>query len=145
MRDWSHVTALKAWGLFCWKCVRVKAYIHAQCVNWSAGISNPHSRACPSISSFLLGFTYCDDSEREIDRNIIFRCSFIGYFYLGFHIVTTGKAFLCLTMIQKRKNIAPTHKSDSLVFRCSVYYLIKLVVISCGFSRKSSDVLLKHV
>jgi hypothetical protein len=43
--------------------------------------------------------------RRKSDRNIIFRCSFIGYFFLGFHIVTTGNVFLCLTMIHKRKNI----------------------------------------
>jgi hypothetical protein len=52
----------------------------------------------------LLGFTYCDGSESEIDRNVIFRCSFIGSFLPGFHIVTAGNVFLCLTMIQKRKN-----------------------------------------
>jgi hypothetical protein len=78
-----------------------RIYIHAQCVNWSAGISYPHSRACPLIGSVLLVFTYCDGRERESDRNIIFRCSFIGYFLPGL----TGNVFLCLTMIQKRKNI----------------------------------------
>jgi hypothetical protein len=81
-----------------------RIHIHAQCVNWSAGISYPHSRACPLIGSFLLGFTYCDGRERESDRNVIFRCSFIGSFLPGFHIVTTGNVLLCLTMIQKRKN-----------------------------------------
>jgi hypothetical protein len=57
------------------------------------------------IGSFLLGFTYCDRRERESDRNIIFRYSFNGSFFLGFHIVTTGHVFFSLTMIQKRKNI----------------------------------------
>jgi hypothetical protein len=38
--------------------------------------------------SFLLGFTYCDGRERESNRNIIFRCSFVGYFFLGFQFVT---------------------------------------------------------
>jgi hypothetical protein len=80
-------------------------HIHAQCGNWCAGISYPYSRACPLIGSFLLGFTYCDGRERECDRNIIFRCSFIDYFFLGFHTVTTGNVFLCLSMIQNRKNI----------------------------------------
>jgi hypothetical protein len=32
----------------------------------------PHSRACPLIGSFLLGFTYCDGRERKSG------CSFIG-------------------------------------------------------------------
>jgi hypothetical protein len=57
-------------------------------------------------------------------------CSFIGYFSPGFHIVTTGNVFLCLT-ISKHLSIwlilgsyAPSYKSDSLVFRCSFYYLI---------------------
>jgi hypothetical protein len=57
--------------------------MHAQCVNWSTGISYPHSRACPLIGSFLLGFTYCDVRERESDRNITFRCSSIGYVFFG--------------------------------------------------------------
>jgi hypothetical protein len=82
-----------------------RIHIHAPCVNWSAGISYPHSRVCPLIGSFLLGFTYCDWRERESDRNVIFRCSFIGYFSPVFHIVTTGNVFLCSTMIQTRKNI----------------------------------------
>jgi hypothetical protein len=88
------------WGHFCWKCARVKSYIyiHAQCVNWSAGISYQHSRACPLIGSFLVGFTYLDGRERE-------SCSSTDYFFLRFHIVTTGNVFLCLTMIQKKKNI----------------------------------------
>jgi hypothetical protein len=65
-----------------------RIHIHAQCANWSAGISYPHSRACPLIGSFTLGFTYCDGRERESDRNITFRCSSIGYFFPGFHIVS---------------------------------------------------------
>jgi hypothetical protein len=78
---------------------------HAQYVYWSAGIIYPPSRECPLIGTFLLGFTYCDGRGRENDRNIIFKCSFIGSFFLGFHIATTVNVFLCLTMIQKRKNI----------------------------------------
>jgi hypothetical protein len=125
----SIINCIIVWGPFCRKCVELnRMHIHAQCVNWSAGISYPHSRECPLICSFLLGFTYCDGRERESDRIIIFRCSFICFFLPGFHIVTTGNVFLCLTMIQKRKNIktlgnliytrgyAPSYKSDSLVF-----------------------------
>jgi hypothetical protein len=80
-----------------------------QCCNstlyHSLGISYPHSRACPLIGSFCQGFTYCDDRERDSDGNIIFRWSFIGYLFVGFHIVVSRNVFLCLTMIQKRKNI----------------------------------------
>jgi hypothetical protein len=82
-----------------------RIHIHAQCVNWSAGISYPHSRACPLIGSFCPGFTYGDDREMDSDGNVIFRCSFIGNFFVGFHIVASGNVILCLTMIQKRKNI----------------------------------------
>jgi hypothetical protein len=32
-----------------------RIHIHAQCVNWSAGISYPHSRAIPLIGSFCWG------------------------------------------------------------------------------------------
>jgi hypothetical protein len=76
---------------------RIQIHVHVYCINWSTGISYPHSKACPLIGSFFLGFTYFDRRERENDRNIIFRCSFIGNFYLGFHIVTTGNVFLCLS------------------------------------------------
>jgi hypothetical protein len=38
--------------------------------------------------------THCADRERERDRNIIFRWSFIGSLFLGFHNVTTGNVFL---------------------------------------------------
>jgi hypothetical protein len=127
------ITCIIVWRPFCGL---NRIHIHAQCGNWSAGISYPHSRTCPLIGSFLLGFTYCDGRERKSDRNVIFRCSFIGSFLPGFHIVTTGNVLLCLTMIQKRKDTktlsnlintrggyAPSYKSDSLVFRCSFYYL----------------------
>jgi hypothetical protein len=118
---------INVWGTFCKKCVRAKSYtytcIHTQCVNGGTGISFPHSRACPLIGSFLLGFTYCDGIERDSDKNIIFRCSFIGYYFLRFYILTTGNVFLCLTMIQNRKNIKtlgnglrPSYKYGSLCF-----------------------------
>jgi hypothetical protein len=55
--------------------------------------------------------------------------------FLGFHTVTTGNVFLCLTMIQNRKNIKTLgnlintrYKSDSLVFRCSLYCLFHTVI-----------------
>jgi hypothetical protein len=63
-------------------------HMHAQCVNWIAvpGIRYPKSRACPLICSLLLGFPWCDKRETESDKNIIFWCSFIGYFFLRLHI-----------------------------------------------------------
>jgi hypothetical protein len=121
-----------------------RIHIHTQCDNWSAGISYPHSRACPLIGSFLLGFTYCDGRERENDGNIIFRCSFIGHFSPGFHIATTGNVFLYIWLWYKRERTtkhsaiwiilggyAPSYKSDSLVFRCSFYYLERLCFNKC--------------
>jgi hypothetical protein len=48
-----------------------RTHIDAQCVNWSAGIKYPLARVCPLIGSFCLGFTYCEDRERNSDRNII--------------------------------------------------------------------------
>jgi hypothetical protein len=105
-------------------------------ISWSGvqilvDISYLHSRAYPLIGSFFLGFTYCDGREWDSNRNIIFRWSFIGYFFLGFHIVTTGNVFLLLSMIQKKKNIktlsnlfyAPSYKSDSLMVWFFFYYM----------------------
>jgi hypothetical protein len=82
-----------------------RKHIYEQCVYLSACSSYPHSRACPLIGSFLLEFTYCDGKERENDRSIIFRCSFIGYFFLWIYILTSGNMVLYLTMVQKRKGI----------------------------------------
>jgi hypothetical protein len=64
----------------------------------SIHICYPHSRAYQLIGLFLV-FTYCNGREGDSDRNIMFRCSFIGYFCLGFHIVTTGNVILFLPMI----------------------------------------------
>jgi hypothetical protein len=44
----------------------------------------------PLIGSFFLGFTFCDCRERNSDRNIIFRCSFNGYFFLGYFYFCLG-------------------------------------------------------
>jgi hypothetical protein len=71
---------------------------------------------------------------------------------VGFHILTTGNVFLCLTIWFKRertskrsaiwlilRGYAPSYKSDNHVFRCSFYYLnfcglsIKLLVIYIKF------------
>jgi hypothetical protein len=51
--------------------------------------------------TYFLGFSDYNGRERDSERNIIFRCSFIEYFFLGFHIVTTGNVFLFLPRIQK--------------------------------------------
>jgi hypothetical protein len=84
--------------------------------------------------SFLLGFTYCDGRETKRDRNMIFKCSFIGYFFLGFHIVKQGTRFYVWLWYKSERTpkhsaiwlilggYAPSYKSDSLVFRCSFYY-----------------------
>jgi hypothetical protein len=100
-----------------------RIHIHAQCGNWSAGISYPHSRSFPLIGSFLLGFTYCDGRERERGRNIIFRCSFIGNLFPRFKIVTTGYVFLCLTMMQKRKN---TKTLGNLIYTSGLRPLVQI-------------------
>jgi hypothetical protein len=66
-----------------------------------AGISYPHSRACPLIGSFCWGLlivTTENGKAIEISYSLV-------PFFVGFHIMTTGNVFLCLTMIQKRKNI----------------------------------------
>jgi hypothetical protein len=92
---------VESYGKFKLAFLLIYMYIY---INWSAGISYLHSRACPLIGSILLGFTYCDGSERESYSNITFKCSFIGYFFLGFHIATTGTVSLCLTMIKKKEH-----------------------------------------
>jgi hypothetical protein len=73
------------------------------------GISYPHSRACPLIGWFFLGFTmtttvYCDDRENDSYRNIILRCSFIDYIFLSYCVWQQGTC-LFLPMIKKRINI----------------------------------------
>jgi hypothetical protein len=92
---------------------RIHTSIYAQCVNLSADIRYPHSRACQLIGSFLLGFTYCDVRERESDRNIIFRWSCIAYLIPGFHILTTSNVFFYIWLWYKRER---TSKHSAIWF-----------------------------
>jgi hypothetical protein len=50
-------------------------------------------------------YTYCDGREMESDNKKHIQMLVHWLLLLGFHIMTTGNVFLCLTMIQKRKNI----------------------------------------
>jgi hypothetical protein len=135
-----------------------RIHIHAQCVNWNAGISYPHSRACQLIGSFCLGFTFCDDKERDSYGNIIFRCSFIGYSFVGFHIVVSGNVFLCLTMIQKRKNIktlgnlinrtnqiASCFDALSITYAYSCLYWIALIWIVLNVFIKIQNTMMQEI
>jgi hypothetical protein len=56
---------------------------HAQCVNWSVGISYPHYRACPLTGSFLQVFTYCDGRETESDEILYSDASSLVIFFSG--------------------------------------------------------------
>jgi hypothetical protein len=117
-----------------------RIHIYAQYVNWSAGIRYPHSWAWPVIGSFLLGFTYCDGRETDNERNIIFRCSFIGYFFLGFILWQQGKCVYVWLWYKRERtskhsaiwliigSYAPSYKSDSLVFRCSFYSFFRNIL-----------------
>jgi hypothetical protein len=113
-----------------------RIHIHVQCViNWNTGISYAYSRACPLIGSFCPGFTYCDDRERDSNGNVIFRCSFIGYILWSFILRYQGTCFYVWLWYKNERTskhstiwfilggYAPSYKSDSLVFRCSFYYL----------------------
>jgi hypothetical protein len=76
-----------------------RIHIRAQCrVNWSAGLSYPHSRACLLIGSFCWGLLIV-----TTDRNIIFICSLIGFFFLflEFHNVTTGNVLFIYILIRE--------------------------------------------
>jgi hypothetical protein len=120
-----------------------RIHIHAKCVNWSAGISYPHYRACSLIGSFLLGFTSCHGRETESDRNTIFRCSFICYFFWGFILWLQGTCFYVWLWYKRERapkhpaiwlilgGYAPSYKSDSLVFR---YFFIYLNILAREYS-----------
>jgi hypothetical protein len=99
--------------------------MHAHSIKWNAGISYPHSRACPMIGSFLLRFTYCDNRVRDRDSNIIFRCSFIGYFFSGVLYCDNRDRVSVFAYDTKwgTSKHAPLYKSDCLIFRCSFYYV----------------------
>jgi hypothetical protein len=87
---------------------------HVQCVN-------QHSRACLLICSFSLGLLFVTS---EKGKAILCHIQMLGnwfLFFLGFHIVTTGNLFLCLTMIQKRKNTkTPSHLINTQRLRAFV-------------------------
>jgi hypothetical protein len=114
------------WRPFCWKGARVnRIHIHAQCVNWSVGISYPHSRACPLIGSFLLGFKYCDGTERESAEMSYSDVRSLVHFCRGFILWQQGTCFYVWLWYKRERT--PKHSaiwlSDSLVFRCSFYYI----------------------
>jgi hypothetical protein len=82
------------------------------------------------IDSFLLWFTYCDGRKRESDRTYLDAYSLVTFLPV-FHTVTTGNVFLCLTMIQKRKNIKTLGSTNqiassfnALSIACSLYKLL---------------------
>jgi hypothetical protein len=103
-------------GPFCWKCVRVKAY---------TALTGVNSRACPLIGSFCIGVYWW---KRGNDRNIIFRCSFIGYIFSGVSFCN-NKERVFIFDYDTRKHSAiwfslrGPPRTDSLLFRCSFYYL----------------------
>jgi hypothetical protein len=53
---------------------------------------------------FFLGLLIVT-TGKEITIEKSYSDVFVGYFFLGFNIATTGNMFIFLTMIQKRKNI----------------------------------------
>jgi hypothetical protein len=59
----------------------IRIHIHAQYVNWSAGISFPHSGACPLIGSFLLGFISCVGRARKRIQMLVHWLLFSGVSY----------------------------------------------------------------
>jgi hypothetical protein len=77
------------WGPFCWKCMRElnRIYMHRVLTGVQVLVTRTPEHA------FYLGFTYFDGTDRDCGRNIIFRCSFIGYFFLGFILWQQGTCF----------------------------------------------------
>jgi hypothetical protein len=61
------------------------------------------------LAYFCWGLLIVTAENGKSNRNIIFRCSFIGYFFLGFHIVTTGTVFDYDTKEKEHQN---TRQSD---------------------------------
>jgi hypothetical protein len=86
-----------------------RIHIHAQCVNWSACIRYPPSRAC-LLAQFCWGLLIVT-AEKESDRNIIFRCSFIGYFHGVSYCDNRERGFL-FDYDTKEKEHQNTRQSD---------------------------------
>jgi hypothetical protein len=81
------------WGHFYCKYVRLNRlhnYIQAYIVNWSAGLLVTRTKG----QAHWLAYFIWKEKQWDSDRNIIFRWSFIDYFFLGFHIETTARVFI---------------------------------------------------
>jgi hypothetical protein len=130
--QYTHKTLNYSLWTFLLKICRLNPiHIHAQCVKLRTGISYPLSRAFLLIGSYF-GDLLIVTTEKEIAIEMSYAdtCSLI-YFLLGFHIVifyvslwykkkgTSKHSAICFLL----GGIAPSYKSDCLVFRCSFYYL----------------------
>jgi hypothetical protein len=95
MKITSFITVLRP---FYRRCVRVKSCTHTWSVRSQlpelqlrhclSGIQIEHARWLVHFSWGQL-IVMTGNRERANDRNIIFRCSYIGYFFLGFYILTS--------------------------------------------------------
>jgi hypothetical protein len=95
-----------SWGPFCWKCVRIKSYTYTWTVqvlvNWSAGISYRHSRACPLIGSFLLKLLIVTaEKAKATEVSYLDACSLVT-FLRGFILGQQGTCF-CVWLWYKRE------------------------------------------
>jgi hypothetical protein len=85
-------------------------HVHAQCVNRSAGISYPHSRACPLIGSFLLGLLIVTADKGKAIEILYSDVRSLVSFFWGFILWHLGT---CFYVWQKRKNIKTL---DNLIY-----------------------------
>jgi hypothetical protein len=72
-----------------------------------------------------LGFIYCDGRERESDRNIIFRCSFIGYFFPRVSYCDNKDVWLQNRKIEHQNTLQSDQKWIQEIKWITIYYLCK--------------------
>jgi hypothetical protein len=117
-------------------CELNRIHIHAPCVNWSAGFSYPHPRACPLIGSFCCGLLIVTAEKVKATEISYLDARLLVTFLRGFILWQQGTYFYVWLWYKRERTskhsalwlilggYAPSYKSDSLVFRCSFYYLI---------------------
>jgi hypothetical protein len=131
-----YLICIIVWGPFCWKESKInRIHIHAQCINWSAGISYPHSRERDHwLTHFfwgLLSVTAEKGTAIEISdaRSLVF-------FSWNYILWPQGTCFYVWLWYKRERTskhsaiwsihggYARSYRSDSLVFWGPFFYIL---------------------
>jgi hypothetical protein len=112
----------------------VKIYMHSA-LTWVQVLVTHTPEHANWLAHFLLGFTYCDDRKWKATEKSYLDARSSVTFLRSFILWQQGTCFFVWLWYKRERTskhsaiwyifggYAPSYKSDSLVFRCSFYYL----------------------